>query len=85
MLPKWRGRGLGRALLGYVARIAVTRGCGRGEGEVHVGEGDDFSAADFHAEFGHGETFFSVDGQSSQVAAIIEADGSVVNSRGRGR
>ncbi len=34
VLPEWRGRGLGRALLGYVARIAVTRGCGRLEWSV---------------------------------------------------
>ncbi len=27
--PQWRGRGLGRQLLTYVARLAVTRGCGR--------------------------------------------------------
>jgi len=34
VLPEWRGRGLGRALLGYVARIAVTRDCGRLEWSV---------------------------------------------------
>ncbi|MCZ6531211.1 MAG: GNAT family N-acetyltransferase [Chloroflexi bacterium] len=34
VLPEWRGRGLGRSLLGYVARIAVTRGCGRLEWSV---------------------------------------------------
>ncbi len=34
VLPEWRGRGLGRALLGYVARIAVTRNCGRLEWSV---------------------------------------------------
>ena len=34
VLPEWRGRGLGRALLGYVARVAVTRGCGRLEWSV---------------------------------------------------
>jgi len=34
VLPEWRGRGLGRALLGYVARIAVTRRCGRLEWSV---------------------------------------------------
>ena len=33
-LPEWRGRGLGRGLLGYVARIAVTRNCGRLEWSV---------------------------------------------------
>src|SRR5574341_2025319 len=27
--PKWRGRGIGKALLTYLAKIAVTRGCGR--------------------------------------------------------
>ena len=31
---RWRGRGLGRALLRYVARIAVTRDCGRLEWSV---------------------------------------------------
>ena len=34
VLSEWRGRGLGRALLGYVARIAVTRNCGRLEWSV---------------------------------------------------
>ena len=34
VLPEWRGRGLGRALLGYVARIAVARGYGRLEWSV---------------------------------------------------
>ena len=34
VLPEWRSRGLGRALLGYVARIAVTRDCGRLEWSV---------------------------------------------------
>lgn len=34
VLPEWRGRGLGRALLGYVASIAVTRDCGRLEWSV---------------------------------------------------
>lgn len=29
ILPEYRGRGLGRALLGELARIAVERGCGR--------------------------------------------------------
>jgi GNAT superfamily N-acetyltransferase len=29
VLPQWRGRGLGRQLLTYVAHVAVTRGCGR--------------------------------------------------------
>ena len=31
---EWRGRGIGRALLGRVARIATERGCGRLEWEV---------------------------------------------------
>lgn len=34
VLPEWRGCGLGRALLGYVARVAVTRDCGRLEWSV---------------------------------------------------
>ncbi len=34
VLPEWRGRGVGRHLLGYVARIAVTRDCGRLEWSV---------------------------------------------------
>ena len=34
VLPEWRGRGLGRALLGYVAHMAVRRGCGRLEWSV---------------------------------------------------
>jgi GNAT superfamily N-acetyltransferase len=34
VLPEWRGRGLGRALLRYVAQIAVTRDCGRMEWSV---------------------------------------------------
>ncbi len=29
--PAWRGRGVGRALLAHLARIAVERGCGRFE------------------------------------------------------
>lgn len=32
--PQWRGRGVGRALLTRVARIAVERGCGRLEWAV---------------------------------------------------
>jgi GNAT superfamily N-acetyltransferase len=32
--PEWRGRGVGRALLGHLARIAVERGCGRMEWAV---------------------------------------------------
>lgn len=32
--PEWRGRGIGRALLTHVARIAVARGCGRMEWSV---------------------------------------------------
>ena len=34
VLPEWRGRGLGRALLSYVARVAVARNCGRLEWSV---------------------------------------------------
>lgn len=34
VLPDWRGRGIGRALLRYLARIAVSRGCGRMEWSV---------------------------------------------------
>jgi len=34
VLPDWRGRGIGRALLGYLARIAVERDCGRMEWSV---------------------------------------------------
>ena len=34
VLPEWRRRGLGRRLLRYVARIAVTRDCGRLEWSV---------------------------------------------------
>ena len=34
VLPEWRGRGLGRALMGHVARIAVTRDYGRLEWSV---------------------------------------------------
>ena len=29
VLPKWRGRGIGRALLCHLARIAIERGCAR--------------------------------------------------------
>ena len=32
--PAWRGRGIGRALLRHLARIAVARGCGRMEWSV---------------------------------------------------
>jgi len=32
--PEWRGRGIGRALLAHLARIAVDRGCGRMEWSV---------------------------------------------------
>lgn len=32
--PAWRGRGVGRALLGHVARVAVERQCGRVEWSV---------------------------------------------------
>ena len=34
VLPEWRGRGLGRQLLAYLARVAVARGCGRMEWAV---------------------------------------------------
>ncbi|OFW07026.1 MAG: hypothetical protein A3I61_03315 [Acidobacteria bacterium RIFCSPLOWO2_02_FULL_68_18] len=34
VLPEWRGRGVGRALLRHLARIAVARGCGRMEWAV---------------------------------------------------
>ena len=34
VLPEFRGRGIGRALLGYLARVAVARGCGRMEWSV---------------------------------------------------
>jgi len=34
VVPAWRGRGVGRALLGCLARIAVERGCGRMEWSV---------------------------------------------------
>jgi GNAT superfamily N-acetyltransferase len=34
VLPQWRGRGLGRKLLAYVAAAAVERGCGRLEWAV---------------------------------------------------
>ena len=34
VLPEWRGRGAGRALLTHLARLAVERGCGRFEWSV---------------------------------------------------
>jgi GNAT superfamily N-acetyltransferase len=34
VVPAWRGRGVGRALLTHLARIAVARGCGRMEWSV---------------------------------------------------
>ena len=34
VLPEWRGRGIGRALLGHLARVAMERGCGRMEWSV---------------------------------------------------
>jgi GNAT superfamily N-acetyltransferase len=34
VVPHWRGHGLGRRLLAYVARVAVERGCGRMEWAV---------------------------------------------------
>ena len=34
VLPEWRGRGVGRALLSHLARIAVERNCGRLEWSV---------------------------------------------------
>jgi GNAT superfamily N-acetyltransferase len=34
VLQEWRGRGIGRQLLAYVARVAVARGCGRMEWSV---------------------------------------------------
>ena len=34
VIPKWRGRGLGRQLLAHLARIAVERGYGRMEWSV---------------------------------------------------
>jgi len=34
VLPEWRGRGVGRALLAHLARIAVARGYGRMEWSV---------------------------------------------------
>lgn len=34
VVPAWRGKGVGRALLTHLARLAVTRGCGRMEWAV---------------------------------------------------
>jgi GNAT superfamily N-acetyltransferase len=34
VLPAWRGKGVGKALLRHLARIAVERGCGRIEWSV---------------------------------------------------
>jgi GNAT superfamily N-acetyltransferase len=34
VLPSRRGQGIGRALLGHLARVAVGRGCGRMEWSV---------------------------------------------------
>jgi len=34
VLPDWRSRGVGRALMGHLARLAVARGCGRMEWAV---------------------------------------------------
>ena len=34
VLPEWRGRGVGRALLRHLAQTAVARGCGRMEWSV---------------------------------------------------
>jgi GNAT superfamily N-acetyltransferase len=34
VLPAWRGRGVGRALLVYLAKVAVARECGRMEWSV---------------------------------------------------
>jgi GNAT superfamily N-acetyltransferase len=34
VLPAWRGRGIGRALIRHLARVAVERGCGRMEWAV---------------------------------------------------
>ena len=34
VVPQWRGRGIGRQLLAYVARVAVARRCGRMEWSV---------------------------------------------------
>jgi GNAT superfamily N-acetyltransferase len=34
VLPEYRGQGIGKALLAYVAKLAVSRGCGRLEWSV---------------------------------------------------
>lgn len=34
VVPAWRGRGIGRALMAHVAGVAVARGCGRMEWAV---------------------------------------------------
>ena len=34
VVPEWRGRGVGRALLTHLAQVAVERGCGRMEWSV---------------------------------------------------
>ena len=34
VVPEWRGRGVGRALLTYLAQVALERGCGRMEWSV---------------------------------------------------
>lgn len=34
VVPEWRGRGVGRALLTYLAQVAVARNCGRMEWSV---------------------------------------------------
>jgi GNAT superfamily N-acetyltransferase len=34
VFPQWRGRGIGRAIVTYLARVAVARNCGRMEWSV---------------------------------------------------
>ena len=34
VVPEWRGRGVGRALLAHLAQVAVARDCGRMEWSV---------------------------------------------------
>jgi GNAT superfamily N-acetyltransferase len=70
VLPEWRGRGAGRALLTHLARLAVERGCGRLEWAVL-----DWNepAIGFYKSLGaqpmHEWTIFRVTGESLRLLA----------------
>jgi GNAT superfamily N-acetyltransferase len=84
VIPEWRGRGVGRALLGGLARIALARGCGRMEWSVL-----DWNepAIGFYKRIGatamDGWTVYRLTGDALRLLAADESGGHAPNSPAR--